>query len=279
MDVGHPECEGSATMSVDEEEWARDRARFTQDGERTPGPLARQFADLTRTLLDATPTVGGVLSLVVGAAAALVPGADLVSVTLRDPDGRFHTPVETDVLALQLDELQYEYGEGPCVESARPDGPAIGWSDDVGQDPRWPSFGPATAQRGFHSVLSTSLVPDARPPRLSGALNIYSGKPGAFDTRSIDTALLLATHASLALAHTEAVAAVALEAAHLRRAVDSRDVIGQAKGILMQRRGITADQAFDILRKTSQDLNVKLADLATTLATRHTELDLPVRDH
>jgi AmiR/NasT family two-component response regulator len=64
-------------------------------------------------------------------------------------------------------------------------------------------------------------------------------------------------------------------AENLRRAIDSRDVIGQAKGILMQRRGIGADEAFVLLRRTSQQLNVKLAELARTLATRHTELDLP----
>jgi hypothetical protein len=268
-------------MTVGEDEWAGERAWFGVDGARPAGagPLARQFADLTRTLLDATPTVGGVLKLVVGAAVGIVPDADLVSVTLRDPDGRFHTPVETDPIALALDELQYRHGEGPCVESARPDGPAIGWSQDVGRDPRWPSFGPGAAAHGYHSVLATALVPDARPPRLSGALNIYSRKPGAFDGAAIDAALLLATHASLALASTDAVAGAELEATHLRKAVESRDVIGQAKGILMQRRGISADEAFDLLRKASQELNVKLADLARTLATRHTEVDLPAPGH
>ncbi|WP_372665495.1 ANTAR domain-containing protein [Amycolatopsis kentuckyensis] len=265
-------------MSIDEDEWARDRARFGQDGEPPAGPLTRQFADLTRLLLDVTPTVGGVLRLVVGAASALVPGADLVSVTLREPDGTYHTPVETDPVAVRLDQLQYDHDEGPCVESARPAGPAIGWSQDLAHEPRWPSFGPGAAGLGYHSVLATALLPDARPPRLSGALNIYSSRPGAFDSRSTDLALLLATHASLALAHTEAVAAAELEREHLRRAVESRDVIGQAKGILMQRRGITADEAFDVLRRASQDLNVKLADLALTLATRHTEIDLPVAE-
>jgi len=164
------------------------------------------------------------------------------------------------------------------VESARPDGPAVAWSQDLGPDPRWPAFGPAAARHGYHSVLATALLPDARPPRLSGALNIYSRARDAFDARAIDIALLLATHASLALAHTGAVASAELEAAHLRRAVDSRDVIGQAKGILMQRRGITADEAFDVLRRASQDLNVKLADLAKTLASRHTEVDLPASE-
>ncbi|MFI5589672.1 ANTAR domain-containing protein [Amycolatopsis sp. NPDC051758] len=261
-------------MSVGKDEWARERAAFGQDGPG-PGALASQFADLTRTLLDVTPTVGGVLKLVVGAAVAIVPGADLVSVTLRAPDGTFHTPVETDPVALPLDQLQYDHGEGPCVESARPDGPAIARSHDLGGDPRWPSFGPGAARHGYHSVLATTLVPDARPPRLSGALNIYSTRPAAFDDGAIDIALLLATHASLALAHTQAVATAELETEHLRRAVESRDVIGQAKGILMQRRGITAEAAFDVLRSASQDLNVKLADLARTLAARHAEVDLP----
>ena len=67
------------------------------------------------------------------------------------------------------------------------------------------------------------------------------------------------------------------EIAHLEKALETRDIIGQAKGILMQRRGCTAEEAFDLLRHTSQDLNVKLADLAHLLATRHTELDLPGR--
>jgi len=265
-------------MSIGEDEWARERARFGQDGDQSPGLLARQFADLTRRLLDVTPTVGGVLRLVVGAASALVPDADLVSVTLREPDGKYHTPVETDPVAVRLDQVQYDHDEGPCVESARPDGPAIAWSQDLAHDPRWPSFGPATADHGYHSVLATTLLPDARPPRRSGALNIYSRRPGAFDGPSIDLVLLLATHASLALLHTEAVLAAELETEHLRRAVESRDVIGQAKGILMQRRGITADEAFDVLRRASQDLNVKLADVARTLATRHTEVDLPAAD-
>jgi hypothetical protein len=125
-------------------------------------------------------------------------------------------------------------------------------------------------------VLSTALLPDVTPPRLSGALNVYSAAPGVLgDELTRDQALLLATHASLALAGTEAVRLAELRETHLRRAIDTRNVIGQAKGILMQRRGITADEAFDLLRRTSQDLNVKLAELAHTLATRHTEIDLP----
>ena len=92
-----------------------------------------------------------------------------------------------------------------------------------------------------------------------------------------EAALLLATHASLALAGTTGVTRAELTASQLRKAIDSRDVIGQAKGILMHQRGISADAAFDELRRASQELNVKVADLAAILTARHAELDGPGR--
>lgn len=240
------------------------------------GRLASQLAHLTVALLNA-PTVADVLAQVVTAAHRVVPGADLVSVTLRSTDGFFHTPAETSAEAVALDHIQYRTGQGPCVEAARNPGPAQIRSDDLAGEPTWPLFGPEAARRGVHSVLSVALVPDAQP-RFSGALNIYSRRPGALAPDAHEPALLVATHASLALASTAAVTRADLVTAQLHQAIESRDVIGQAKGILMQRRGITADEAFDVLRRASQDLNVKLADVARTLATRHTEVDLPTAD-
>ncbi|MEV6622168.1 GAF and ANTAR domain-containing protein [Amycolatopsis sp. NPDC051106] len=249
-----------------------DRNRAALDGE--PGPLAGQFAELTARLLDAA-TVGEVLEQVVRAARHTVPGADLVSVTLRSPRGKYFTPVETDPVATELDRVQYETGEGPCLEASREDGPGHVHSDDLAAEPAWPRFGPRAAEHGFKAVLSTALYPFAAPEHQSGALNIYARGTAVLDDRARDTALLPATHASLALAGVSARTRAELEAENLRRAIDSRDVIGQAKGILMQRRGIGADEAFDLLRRTSQQLNVKLAELAHTLATRHAEIDLP----
>lgn len=267
---------------ADEHAWAHDKSEFVAHaddpdhpiGNPRPSPLAAQFAALTRALLDAT-TVAEVLEQVVVAAHRIVRGADLVSITLRSPDGAFHTPVETEALARELDQAQYDTGEGPCVDAARLNGPGHVRSDDLAHEPAWPRFGPTAAGRGLVAVLSTALLPDARPPRYSGALNIYARHPGALDGQAEDTALLLATHASLALAGTQAVTYSQLKKQHLERALESRDVIGQAKGILMNRRGITAEEAFDLLRRTSQDLNVKLADVAATMADRHTELDPP----
>ena len=271
-----------ASQESSDERWAQNKAEFVEHahvldhriGNPDPGPLAAQFATLTVALLHAT-TVADVLDQVVHAAHRLIPGADVVSVTLRSPDGRFYTPVETDPVATELDQVQYETGEGPCLEASRPGGPGHIRSDDLATEQAWPRFAPRAAQRGFTAVLSTALLPHAQPPQLGGALNIYARHRGVLHQQAQDTALLLATHASLALATTKAVTQAQLIETQLRRAIDSRDVIGQAKGILMQRRGISADEAFDLLRRTSQDLNVKLAELAHTLANGFTELDAP----
>lgn len=234
-----------------------------------------EFAQLTRELL-AADSVAEILEKVVALARDAVPGADLVSITLRTADGRFHTPVETDPVASELDEIQYQTSEGPCLDAARQEGPAFIHSANLAEEPAWPRFGPKAASYGFCAVLSTALLPDARPPRQSGALNVYAREPGALQAVSSQVMLLLATHASLALAGTEAVSRAELQVSQLRKAIDTRDVIGQAKGILMQRRGISADEAFDILRQTSQDLNIKLAEVAKALAENHVELDDPL---
>ncbi|RLK54340.1 ANTAR domain-containing protein [Actinokineospora cianjurensis] len=242
------------------------------DGDSDLGNLVSQMVGLTADLL-AAGSVVDVLERVVVTAKDVVSGGDLVSVTLRGPDGGFHTPVSTDVIADELDRLQYRFGEGCCVECARESGPAAAYSPDLAHDDRWPRFGPAAAELGFRSLASVALLPDALAPRLSGALNVYSREPHEFDPVDRDALMLLATHASLALAATEGVTREQLRIEQLREALDTRDVIGQAKGILMVRRGIDAQQAFDTLRRTSQNINVKLRDLAKTLVDRHHLLD------
>lgn len=274
-------------MPPSEHDWTRDKQRFvTEANEGGPpardhgaplGPLGQQFATLTYSLLDAD-TVGNVLQQVVHTAQAVVAGAELASITLRSPDGRFHTPVQTEQDAVELDQVQYQLAEGPCLTAAVPDGPAVAVSDDLTAESQWPRFAPAAVQRGWSAVCSTALLPNAQPPQRSGSLNLYARQPGGLTEHDRAAALLLATHASLALAHTQAVETAELQSDHLHRAIDSRDVIGQAKGILMARRGYTAEQAFDFLRATSQDLNVKLVDLAETLTSRHRELDQPTHE-
>jgi hypothetical protein len=262
-----------------EQEWAEDRLQFAlgRPGSDDPvdiaaatGPLAGEFVRLAQALA-VESTVQGVLRQVVEVARRAVPGADLVSITLRSPAG-FTTPVETDPLATRLDELQYRLDEGPCVHATRTAGLGLSFSADLGRHGEYPRFGRAAAALGVHSVLAVGLFPHGGDAPRMGALNVYSREVGGLDELDRDIALVLAAHAATALAATTACTATELQAAQLREALSSRDVIGQAKGILMERRRISADEAFDVLRAASQALNVKLTKVAATLVERRAEL-------
>ncbi|MEA5367141.1 ANTAR domain-containing protein [Amycolatopsis sp., V23-08] len=234
--------------------------------------VAQPFEMLTRALLG-TRTVGGALQHVVDATAVAIPAAAVVSVTLRSSEGEVFTPVHTDGAAADLDRVQYATGRGPCLDSADPRGPAYAASHDLEAERRWPEFAAAAAAAGYRAVHSTEVLPGAGPGRSTGALNIYFIDPYTLDDTDRHTALLLATHAALALAHARSTELADLNDIRLHQAIDTRDVIGQAKGILMHRQGITADEAFALLRATSQNLNVKLVDIARNLVDRHSELD------
>ncbi|MGW5745524.1 GAF and ANTAR domain-containing protein [Amycolatopsis sp. NPDC003861] len=261
--------------------WEADRVTFGAEpagdgwdrcGVDGDGPLAQRFGALASVLLEAG-SLHEAMERVVSAALRIVPGAELASITMRSPDGGFHTPVRTGAEAEELDRIQYRTGEGPCLEAARHNGPGHCLSDDLAGSVAFPEFGPRAARLGFRSLLATTLLPDRKSGLPPGAINLYSRRTGAFSGNAVDHALILSSHASLALAGSAAHTAAALREKNLQRAIDGRDVIGQAKGILMNRRGVSADEAFDILRRTSQELNVKLAELARTLTQRHHELD------
>jgi hypothetical protein len=270
VDLTRPELNGTP----DESERSTDGA--------SPAPYAAtvdadvdvvgQFRRLAPALLDCA-TVAEVLDRVLDAVTRVVPVAAMASVTMRDDAGHYYTPVSTGGPAEEIDVVQYRSGRGPCVDAAREDGPASAVSDDLRHEERWPELAGTAVGHGFLSVAAVELLPDARPPRLPGALNVYASGPQAFGRADIDRLTILAGYASLALATTDAVSAAELKQAHLQTAIETRDVIGQAKGILMARRGLDADQAFDLLRRTSQDINVKLARLARTVAERPQDID------
>jgi hypothetical protein len=236
--------------------------------------LARELAKLTQALLSAT-TVDGVLDKITVAARYLIPNADVASITIRQEAGKYRTPAESDQVAATLDQGQYDAAEGPCVDAADPKGPANAYSGDLAAETAWPVFAAEAVEHGFASVLSTALITLPEPTPYTAALNVYSHERNAFDGDARDTAFLLATYASLALvsAYRGEAADRALErsdseTANLRKALDTRTVIGQGTGILMARRGLSAEEAFGVLSRASQRHNVKLADLADILA-RH----------
>ena len=239
------------------------------------GLLAEAVGDLSRTLLSETGPGGmaDVIGRVVDVAHRVIADADVVSVTLRrGGHAGYATPAHSDPLAVRLDEIQYDHEEGPCVRALEAGGLGVAQSDDLGRDEGFPRFGPAAAALGVHSVFAVGLFPVGEKRPLRGALNLYRCPPGGFSRAAREAAVLLAAHVSTALAHVTVTEASELRDVQFATALESRDIIGQAKGILMARRGLPADEAFDVLRRASQDLNVKLRDVAATLAQRRADL-------
>ncbi len=179
--------------------------------------------------------------------------ADGAGVLVTRARRRTETAAATDETVRRAHALQVELDEGPCLDSSVDDG--VRRIDDTALDTRWPRWNSEAAQLGFRSVLSAPLVTGRRH---YGAINAYSARPDAFDGVDEDVIELLARHASVALA-----AATDIEG--LQRAVDGRQVIGTAIGMLMERYHLGADRAFEVLKRYSQHHNVKLHEVARRL--------------
>ncbi|WP_459712229.1 ANTAR domain-containing response regulator [Actinophytocola sp. KF-1] len=205
---------------------------------------------------------------VVDAACDVVPGADLAGATVRGSDGAFLGAAATDEAGAELDRVQYGACDGPLLEA---DGGPPVLAGDLRTETRWSEFTSAAARHGVRAVLATGFL-RADPAEPGGALVLYSRTAGGLTEDDRDAALLLVTHGSLALARCRAAEQADLLRINMKRAIESRDLIGQAKGILMKREGISAAAAFELLRRTSQDRNVKVADLARTIIARHDDL-------
>lgn len=189
-------------------------------GDARPSLLGRRFALLAVRLVEAS-SAAEVLSEVAGAAQRLFAGADAVSVTVRVGDGTFHSPVSLGPAAHELDRIQYDAGEGPCIDAARMPGFGLAASSDLTTTQAWPDFTAAAAARGFLAVVSAALAPDPRVTAV-GALNIYARRGHAFGATDHDVALLLATHGALALAHAQALSFAELQHGRLYRATHPR---------------------------------------------------------
>ena len=219
------------------------------------------FAELGRMKLGETD-LAGVLARIATLARRTVPNAEEVSVTLL-PDTGPYTAAYTGDLALALDEGQYRDGSGPCLEAA-----AAGitlWIPDLAREDRWPRYVGRALDDGVRGCLAVGFpVREA----VAGALNIYAGKPDAFDDDGVAVARTFSGYAAVALANAHLYDATATLAQHMQAAMVSRAVIEQAKGILMAERRCTADEAFATLSKLSQDSNRKLRDVASALVAR-----------
>ncbi len=215
-------------------------------------PLADRFARISQQLLT-EPGHHETLDQIVRLAAQTMPSADECGVTLRRDDETIETPACTSTIVERLDDLQRRLHQGPCWNSA--------WAldtivikDTVIED-RWPDWAAGAAEVGIRSALSVRI---AASGNLVGGLNFYTRTAKAFDHTDVAIASIFARHAAYALA-------VADRAQNLSAAVQTRQAIGAAQGMLMQRYGVSLDQAFEILRRYSQEHNIKVRDLSAAL--------------
>jgi GAF domain-containing protein len=220
-------------------------------GQPPEAGLARDLSELAREL-QAEPSMESLLQRIVEAAIAEVEPAEHVGISeiLRK---EVLTRAASSPLVHQLDELQYRLEDGPCLTALREQRTVR--TDDLTAEERWPRFAPAAAERGMRSMLSVQLFVEGDN---LGALNLYATTPGAFDDQDESTAMLLAAHAAVAMKDTKV-------ESELRAALETRDLIGQAKGILMERFKIDKRRAFDLLVTASQHSHRKLYEVADEL--------------
>lgn len=228
------------------------RQGLTSSGTAIDAGVARDLSELARAL-QAEADTGALLRRIVDAAVFEVPGADHAAVSLITKH-RVETEACTSEVAKAADAAQYRLGDGPCLQSLRNE--ITVRSDDLRSEQRWPRFAAAAVDLGLRSNLSLQLFVEGDN---LGALNLYAEKEDAFTAADENVGLLLATHAAVALV-------AARKVSNLQTALDSRDVIGQAKGILMERFKINATQAFGMLVAVSQHHHRKLNVIAEQLA-------------
>ena len=213
--------------------------------------LTEQFAhptDIDATLQSVTASCVDLIDGVECADVLLISGADL-----------FRSVAATSQLAVDMDDLQQRFREGPCLDAAV--GNSVVLSNDLREDPRWPRFAAAAVAAGVHSMLSLQLYThNAR----MGALNLFGLKPHVFTAEFEAVGAMLATHAAIALIADD----VRLQ---FQSALATRDIIGQAKGMLMERFHVDAVRAFELLTRLSQDSNAQLAEVAEEFVSRGPE--------
>jgi GAF domain-containing protein len=220
----------------------------------------RRIAELVQQLHGRTDVgADAVLAELVEHAAAEIPGAEYAGVTVTRNAKKIETPAASHKWPIVLDEIQERHREGPCLTAA--------WKQrtvevpDLEHDDRFPRYRHDALQRTpIRSIMAFQLfIAD----ETMGAINVYAETPNAFDVQSREIGLIFAAHSSVAWNS-------ARRDEQFTRALASRDVIGQAKGMIMERYSVDAVQAFALLRKLSQDSNVPLIEVATDLTRKAT---------
>lgn len=218
--------------------------------------LATDLARMARTLLS-QETIQDTLDQIVGHTVQLVEGCeDSGILTVEGRRGKVRTLAASSSRVHDSDQAQEREQEGPCFDAARRHTEVYRIADLNSYVDRWPRYAPQARELGIGSMMGFLLFTDEE---LLGSLDVYSSRPNAFTPDSEQVGWILAAHAAVALSssrhHTQ-----------MEEAVQTRSDIGQALGIIMERYQVTGDEAFAVLRRSSQDRNVKLHDIARTIA-------------
>lgn len=224
--------------------------------------LADTMASVARTM-NRRVSLEETLTAIVGAARDTIDGIDFVGISIVHRRGRIETAAATDPIVYTADQLQYELNEGPAIDAAK--GEDLAAADDLATDARWPAYAPRGAALGIGSQAGVELYDE---PETLGVLNLYARQANVLDSDRLQTAHLFAVHAALALGH-------ALKQTQLTDAVGTRQMIGQAVGIVMERYQLDEVGAFSYLTRVSQHSNIKLRvvaeELVQEVADQHTQ--------
>ncbi|GAA1426348.1 hypothetical protein GCM10009616_00650 [Microlunatus lacustris] len=218
------------------------------------GELARAMAEAALLLNEPSEDMDTVLSRLIEAALQTVPDVDLVSISVASRDA-VSTKAATDPLARTVDQLQYDLQEGPCIDALLDPAESEVVVDDLTADQRWPRYAPAAASHGLRSQMGIAIY---REGHSVGGLNLYAARPHAFDDETRAAAEIFAVHAAVALDKARTVTS-------LTAALESRQIIGQAVGIVMHTYTVSESAAFHYLTRVSQTTNIKLRDVAARM--------------
>lgn len=243
----------SNTEEPSAEEPSADGPDGGDDGAREQAGRAEFHARMSRELL-AQKGEPLTLERIVDLAVHVVPGCDWAGLSLRTANSPARAAAATDEMVHRADRLQEQLQEGPCYDSSVENETHI--IKDTLRDTRWATWSRRVAGLGIRSALSVQLT--GSEGELYGALNLYAGRTNAFSRADLDEALLFAAHAGGAIG-------VSREMSGLREALRSRHLIGVAQGMLIQRYGLSLDQAFAVLARQSQETNTKLRDVAAQI--------------
>jgi GAF domain-containing protein len=223
--------------------------------QREAPPLGDVMGDVARTFQQEHGNVETMLAAITAAAVINVPGADECGISLVVNRRKVESRAPTSELPFVLDTLQDTLGEGPCLSAVHDERTVR--LEDMRVEERWPRFTAEAARLGVGSMLTFQLFVAGST---LGALNLYAHRAHAFDQEAESVGRLFAGHAAIALAGAQ-------QEHRLRGAIENRDVIGQAKGILMERFKITAVDAFRLLATVSSRTNRQVIDIAEELCT------------